>query len=102
MHFDFSYVCFTYNTVLQIKNSTRNLNTLITENMDGKPALPEGSHTTLTQTGTWHCQQKELEYKGGQRQVHDACIVQYVLQLEKDTFQDEAMSNSEEIKPIAT
>jgi len=47
--------------------STRNLNTFNIENMGGKHALPEGSHTTLSQIDTYHCQQKELEHKGGQR-----------------------------------
>ena len=28
---------------------------------------------------TLHCQRKELEHKGGQRQVHDVCIVRTVV-----------------------
>ena len=47
---------------LQTKNSTRNLDT---ENTSGKHAQPEESHTVLSQIDTLHCQQKELEHKGG-------------------------------------
>ena len=38
-------------------------------------------------------EQKELEHKGGQRQVHDRYIAH--------TAVDDATSNSEEIKPVA-
>ena len=36
---------------------------------------PQGSLIILLQIVTLRCQQKEVEHKGGQRQVHDACIV---------------------------
>ena len=45
-------------------------------------------------------QRKELEYKGGQRYVHNACIVCTAVD-KKGTSQDEATSSSEEIKLIA-
>ena len=36
---------------------------------------PVGNHFALSQIDTLHCQQKELEHKGGQRQHHDAYYV---------------------------
>ena len=36
---------------------------------------PEESHMVLSQIDTLRCQRKELEHKGGQRYVHDTCIV---------------------------
>ena len=39
------------------------------------PTWPQGSCIALLQIDTLHCQQKLLEYKAGQTQVHDACIV---------------------------
>jgi len=39
-------------TVIQTKNSTRNLNTLDTENTDGKHTLPEESQIVLSRIDT--------------------------------------------------
>ena len=35
----------------------------------------QGSHIALSRMDTLRYQPKELEHKGGQRQVHNACIV---------------------------
>ena len=43
------------------------------------------------------CQLKELEYEGGQRQVHDACIVCTVV---GEKAHLGMKLNSEEIKPV--
>ena len=44
----------------------------------------------------------ELEYKGGQREVHDTHVCKlHILQLVKSMSQNEARSSSEEIKPVA-
>ena len=66
-------------TVLQMKNSTRSIsaiNPVATENTGDKPtqATTRKLHRTL-RINTLRCHQKELEHKGGQRQVHDVCTV---------------------------
>ena len=45
------------------------------------------------------CQRKELEHKGGQRQVHDVYCM--YCGWRKGASRDEVMPNSEEIKPVA-
>ena len=47
------------------------------------------------------CQRKELEHKGGQRQVYDACVVMYC-SWRKRTSQNKATLNSEEIIKLVT
>ena len=53
-----------------------------------------GSHFTLSQIDTLHCQQKELEQRRTKVAPCGYCGGQ------KGTFQDKATSNSEEIKPV--
>ena len=42
---------------------------------DKHTTQPRGSCIVLSCIDTLRCQQKELRHKGGQKEVHDACIV---------------------------
>ena len=42
------------------------MNSDATEMQEKSMTQPEGSHIVLSQIDTLHCQQKELEHKGGQ------------------------------------
>ena len=60
----------------------------------------EAASSDRKSTPCQRCQQKELEHKGGQRQVHDTCIVHTVVGEKVYRARDETTSNSEEVKPI--
>ena len=56
--------------------SMRNISTInpvTMENTGEIPTQPQGSHIMLSRINILSCQRKELEHKGGQRQVHDVC-----------------------------
>ena len=76
-------LCSVHYTVLQMKNSTRGIsaiNPVATENT-GDKHNSQHSHREAASCYreptpcTASYQRKELEHRGGQKQVHDACIV---------------------------
>ena len=70
--------CSVHYIALQTKNSTRSIsavNPVATENTDDKDNSQHSHKEVTLCINTLRCQRKVLEHKGGQKQVHDVCIV---------------------------
>ena len=83
-------------TALQTKNITRSvsvINPVATENKDDMPKWPQRNCIALLRVNTLHCQWKD-KLKEDKGKSYDVCSVHTYCSW------DEAMSKSEEIKPV--